>query len=281
MLAMTNLANDCDITQSGGINARCVIWLSVLLGLWAHAAAAEDYPTRPVKMIIPFPAGAGTDLTGRLVADELGKRLGQHSSSKTSRARRRSLAPISSPNPTRTDTRCYGPCRTACRFCRRSNRCRTRCLTTLPSSAASRSSLTHSRFPPAGLQDVFRSRRLRQEPSGRLELRQRGAGQRAAFDHRDDCRRSRHRDGPRALCRIGPLDQRAGGRHGRRRPGHSGSGQAAHRRRQHPRAGDHRREALARAARRADAAEVGVNGTAVSATASWRRQRPIRRSSPA
>ena len=28
-------------------------------------------------MIIPFPAGAGTDLTGRIVADELGKRLGQ------------------------------------------------------------------------------------------------------------------------------------------------------------------------------------------------------------
>ncbi len=38
---------------------------------------AEDYPTRPVKMIVPFPAGAGTDLTGRLVADELGKRLHQ------------------------------------------------------------------------------------------------------------------------------------------------------------------------------------------------------------
>src|SRR5580704_9790946 len=54
-----------------------VIWLSVLMGLGAHAAAADDYPTRPVKMIIPFPAGAGTDLTGRLVADELGKRLGQ------------------------------------------------------------------------------------------------------------------------------------------------------------------------------------------------------------
>ncbi len=55
----------------------CIIWLSVLFGLWAHAAAAQDYPTRPVKMIIPFPAGAGTDLTGRMVADELGKRLGQ------------------------------------------------------------------------------------------------------------------------------------------------------------------------------------------------------------
>jgi tripartite-type tricarboxylate transporter receptor subunit TctC len=51
------------------------IWLSVLMGVWAHGALAEDYPTRPVKMIIPFPAGAGTDLTGRMVADALGKRL--------------------------------------------------------------------------------------------------------------------------------------------------------------------------------------------------------------
>jgi tripartite-type tricarboxylate transporter receptor subunit TctC len=54
-----------------------VIGLCVLLGLWTHGARADDYPTRPVKMIIPFPAGAGTDLTGRLVADELGKRLHQ------------------------------------------------------------------------------------------------------------------------------------------------------------------------------------------------------------
>ena len=54
-----------------------VIWLSVVMGLWAHAARADDYPTRSVKMIIPFPAGAGTDLTGRMVADELGKQLHQ------------------------------------------------------------------------------------------------------------------------------------------------------------------------------------------------------------
>ncbi len=54
-----------------------VIWLSALIGLCAHGALAQDYPSRPVKMIIPFPAGAGTDLTGRMVADELGKRLHQ------------------------------------------------------------------------------------------------------------------------------------------------------------------------------------------------------------
>jgi tripartite-type tricarboxylate transporter receptor subunit TctC len=53
------------------------IWLLALIGLCAHGAAAQEYPTRPVKLIIPFAAGAGTDLTGRIVAAELGKRLGQ------------------------------------------------------------------------------------------------------------------------------------------------------------------------------------------------------------
>ncbi len=53
------------------------IGLFALAGLWAQNAAAEGYPARPVKLIIPFAAGAGTDLSGRIVADELGKRLGQ------------------------------------------------------------------------------------------------------------------------------------------------------------------------------------------------------------
>ena len=52
-------------------------WLFAILGLWAHGAGAEEYPARPVRMIIPFAAGAGTDLTGRIVAQELSKRLGQ------------------------------------------------------------------------------------------------------------------------------------------------------------------------------------------------------------
>jgi tripartite-type tricarboxylate transporter receptor subunit TctC len=61
-----------------GDRMRTVIaCLLALLGLSAHTAAAQDYPVRPVKLIIPFAAGAGTDLTGRIVAEQLGKRLGQ------------------------------------------------------------------------------------------------------------------------------------------------------------------------------------------------------------
>ena len=54
-----------------------VICLLALTALLTRPAAADDYPARPVKLIIPFAAGAGTDLTGRMVAQEFGKRLHQ------------------------------------------------------------------------------------------------------------------------------------------------------------------------------------------------------------
>src|SRR5262245_43539810 len=40
-------------------------------------ASAQDYPTKPVKIIIPFPAGGITDIAGRLIAQRLSERLGQ------------------------------------------------------------------------------------------------------------------------------------------------------------------------------------------------------------
>jgi tripartite-type tricarboxylate transporter receptor subunit TctC len=44
--------------------------------LAATPAAAQPYPTKPVRMIIPFPPGGGSDVTGRVVATALGERLG-------------------------------------------------------------------------------------------------------------------------------------------------------------------------------------------------------------
>lgn len=41
------------------------------------AARAQDYPSRPVRVIVPFAAGAGTDTTARMVVAEMSKRLGQ------------------------------------------------------------------------------------------------------------------------------------------------------------------------------------------------------------
>jgi tripartite-type tricarboxylate transporter receptor subunit TctC len=40
-------------------------------------AFADDYPTRPITLIVPFPAGGGVDVVGRIVADKLSANLGQ------------------------------------------------------------------------------------------------------------------------------------------------------------------------------------------------------------
>ena len=41
------------------------------------AAAAEAWPTRPIKLVVPFSAAGTADLLARLVADRLGPVLGQ------------------------------------------------------------------------------------------------------------------------------------------------------------------------------------------------------------
>ena len=43
----------------------------------AASAAAQNYPTKPVRMIIPFPPGGGSDVAGRVVATALSERLGR------------------------------------------------------------------------------------------------------------------------------------------------------------------------------------------------------------
>lgn len=48
----------------------------VLLAL-AGVAAADDYPNRPVRLIVPFPPGGSNDVVGRLVARHLSDKLGQ------------------------------------------------------------------------------------------------------------------------------------------------------------------------------------------------------------
>jgi tripartite-type tricarboxylate transporter receptor subunit TctC len=50
---------------------------SLGMGLLVAGAAAQTYPTRPVVLVVPFPAGSTTDLVGRIAGNELSKRLGQ------------------------------------------------------------------------------------------------------------------------------------------------------------------------------------------------------------
>jgi tripartite-type tricarboxylate transporter receptor subunit TctC len=41
------------------------------------AASAQDFPNRPITMVIPFAAGGPTDVLGRVVAARMGEILGQ------------------------------------------------------------------------------------------------------------------------------------------------------------------------------------------------------------
>lgn len=58
----------------------CTLFFSTLLASAAFtqlAFAQNDYPNRPVKLIIPFTTGGSNDIVGRYIADLLGKRLGE------------------------------------------------------------------------------------------------------------------------------------------------------------------------------------------------------------
>ncbi len=59
------------------LNAVATCALVVGWALAAAPASAQAFPTKPVKILIGFPAGGPLDAHGRLLADELSKRLGQ------------------------------------------------------------------------------------------------------------------------------------------------------------------------------------------------------------
>src|SRR5687767_940735 len=50
---------------------------ALLLLLFAGSAWGQTYPSRPVKVVVPFPPGGAPDLVGRTLANRLGERLGQ------------------------------------------------------------------------------------------------------------------------------------------------------------------------------------------------------------
>ncbi len=59
---------------------RSLIFLGLATALVAavpRAAAAETWPNHPITMVVPFPAGGPTDGLGRIIAERMGRALGQ------------------------------------------------------------------------------------------------------------------------------------------------------------------------------------------------------------
>ncbi len=57
--------------------AHALLPALVLFAVGATARAQTDYPNRPIRLIVPYPPGAGTDFTGREIAAIFSKALGQ------------------------------------------------------------------------------------------------------------------------------------------------------------------------------------------------------------
>jgi tripartite-type tricarboxylate transporter receptor subunit TctC len=56
---------------------RLLVAVALAAGLQMGSAAAQDYPTRPITIIVPFPAGGPTDTLARIMGDHMKTSLGQ------------------------------------------------------------------------------------------------------------------------------------------------------------------------------------------------------------
>jgi tripartite-type tricarboxylate transporter receptor subunit TctC len=60
-----------------GLNRRCVLGSCAVIVSPLLRAQTEAWPTRPVKFVVPFPAGGTADVVARLFAEAMGRYLGQ------------------------------------------------------------------------------------------------------------------------------------------------------------------------------------------------------------
>ena len=59
-------------------NRRCFLAALAALALIAPVASAQDYPTRPITLIVPFPPGGSTSIMARIIAERMSVTLGHN-----------------------------------------------------------------------------------------------------------------------------------------------------------------------------------------------------------
>jgi tripartite-type tricarboxylate transporter receptor subunit TctC len=60
------------------MRSRSVLTAALLgVAIACAPASAQDYPTKPITLVVPFPAGGGNDALARLVAEKMSRALGQ------------------------------------------------------------------------------------------------------------------------------------------------------------------------------------------------------------
>jgi tripartite-type tricarboxylate transporter receptor subunit TctC len=53
------------------------VFVALALSLASGIATAQNYPVKPIRIVVPYPPGGGTDVVARTIAQKMNEMLGQ------------------------------------------------------------------------------------------------------------------------------------------------------------------------------------------------------------